>query len=83
VNAESRSPSVSARYGVLRGETAKEAREKVKAALDAWRGPFSPTPRLWEAVGDLGEDRVGCDECPYADGATPRVVDESAFHPCV
>ena len=38
VNAESRSPSVAARYGVLRGGTADGARQELQAALDAWRG---------------------------------------------
>jgi ADP-ribosyl-[dinitrogen reductase] hydrolase len=83
VNAESRSPSVAARYGVLRGGTADESRREVQAALDAWRGPRDPTPRLWEAVGDLGENRVGCDQCPYRDGETPVAADGSVFHPCV
>ena len=83
VNAESRSPSVAARYGVLRGRTADEARREVRAALDTWRGPYPPTPRLWRAVGELAENRAGCDECPYRDGETPAAVDESAFHPCV
>ena len=84
VNAESRSPSVAARYGVLRGDTADEARQEVRAALDAWRGPCDPERRAsGEAVGDLGENRVGCDECPYRDGETPVAADDSVFHPCV
>ena len=84
VNAETRSPSVAARYAVLRGETPEAARRGVRAALVDWRGQdYAPTPRLWDSVADLGENRVGCDQCPYCDGVSPEPADTSAFHPCV
>lgn len=84
VNAESRSPSIAARYGVLLGHTPDEARRDVRSALDAWRGyDFPPTSRLWNAVGELDENRIGCDQCPYRGGETAVAADTSAFHPCV
>jgi ADP-ribosylglycohydrolase len=83
VNAESRSPSLAVRYGVLRGRQVDVARAEVKAALDAWRGVYDPNPLLWKAVGDLGENRVGCDRCPYRDGPVARAEDDGDYHPCV